>query len=85
MKGKILSTMVFKSTSYKTLLSTPPGDVLTHRRVIIMNLWLCQKAWPVPIVLVKCWKVSYWNSAKKLLKDCDKFKKLLTKFQKLLT
>ena len=25
MKGKILSTMVFKSTSYKTLLSTPPA------------------------------------------------------------
>ena len=24
---------------------------------------------PVPIVLVKCWKVAHWN-AKKLLKNC---------------
>ena len=38
---------------------------------------------PVPIVLVKCWKVAYWN-AKKLLKNCQKSKKLLPKFQKLL-
>ena len=38
---------------------------------------------PVPIVLVKCWKVAHWN-AKKLLKNCQKSKKLLPKFQKLL-
>ena len=38
---------------------------------------------PVPIVLVKCWKVAHWN-AKKLLKNCRKSKKLLPKFQKLL-
>ena len=38
---------------------------------------------PIPIVLVKCWKVAHWN-AKKLLKDCQKSKKLLPKFQKLL-
>ena len=31
---------------------------------------------PIPIVLVKCWKVAHWN-AKKLLK---KFQKLLPKF-----
>ena len=34
---------------------------------------------PVPIVLVKCWKVAHWN-AKKLLKNCQKSKKLLPKF-----
>ena len=39
---------------------------------------------PVPIVLVKCWKVAYWN-AKKLLKNCQKSKKLLPKFQKVAT
>ena len=38
---------------------------------------------PVPIVLVKCWKGAHWN-AKKLLKNCQKSKKLLPKFQKLL-
>ena len=38
---------------------------------------------PIPIVLVKCWKVAHWN-AKKLLKNCQKSKKLLPKFQKLL-
>ena len=38
---------------------------------------------PIPIVLVKCWKVALWN-AKKLLKNCQKSKKLLPKFQKLL-
>ena len=38
---------------------------------------------PIPIVLVKCWKVPHWN-AKKLLKNCQKSKKLLPKFQKLL-
>ena len=38
---------------------------------------------PVPIVLVKCWNVAHWN-AKKLLKNCQKSKKLLPKFQKLL-
>ena len=39
---------------------------------------------PFPIVLVKCWKVAHWN-AKRLLKNCQKSKKLLTpKFQKLL-
>ena len=32
-----------------------------------------------PIVLVKCWNVADWN-AKKLLKNCQKSKKLLTKF-----
>ena len=37
---------------------------------------------PFPIVLVKCWKVANWN-AKKLLKNCQKSKKLLPKFQKL--
>ena len=37
---------------------------------------------PFPIVLVKCWKVGHWN-AKKLLKDCQKSKTLLPKFQKL--
>ena len=37
---------------------------------------------PFPIVLVKCWKVAHWN-AKKLLKNCQKSKKLLPKFQKL--
>ena len=38
---------------------------------------------PFPTVLVKCWKVAHWN-AKKLLKNCQKSKKLLTpKFQKL--
>ena len=31
---------------------------------------------PIPIVLVKCWKVAHWN-AKKLL---PKFQKLLPKF-----
>ena len=36
---------------------------------------------PFPTVLVKCWKVAHWN-AKKLLKNCQKSKKLLTpKFQ----
>ena len=39
-------------------------------------------AGPFPIVLVKCWKVANWN-AKKLLKNCQKSKKLLRKFQKL--
>ena len=38
---------------------------------------------PIPIVLVKCWKVAHWN-AKKLLKHCQKSKRLLPKFQKLL-
>ena len=38
---------------------------------------------PIPIVLVKCWKVAHWN-AKKLLKKCQKSKNLLPKFQKLL-
>ena len=38
---------------------------------------------PIPIVLVKCWKVAHWN-AKRLLKNCQKSKKLLPKFQKLL-
>ena len=38
---------------------------------------------PIPIVLVKCWKVAHWN-AKKWLKNCQKSKKLLPKFQKLL-
>ena len=38
---------------------------------------------PIPIVLVKCWKVANWN-AKKLLKNCQKSKKWLPKFQKLL-
>ena len=38
---------------------------------------------PIPIVLVKCWKVAHCN-AKKLLKNCQKSKKLLPKFQKLL-
>ena len=38
---------------------------------------------PIPIVLVKCWKVAHWN-AKKLLKNCQKSEKLLPKFQKLL-
>ena len=38
---------------------------------------------PIPIVLVKCWKVAHWN-AKKLLKNCQKSKKLLPNFQKLL-
>ena len=38
---------------------------------------------PVPIVLVKCWKVAHWN-AQKLLKNCQKSKKLLPKFKKLL-
>jgi len=38
---------------------------------------------PVPIVLVKCWKVAHWN-AKKLLKNCQKSKKWLPKFQKLM-
>ena len=32
-----------------------------------------------PIVLVKRWKVGYWN-AKKLLQNCQKTKKLLRKF-----
>ena len=36
---------------------------------------------PIPIVLVKCWKVAHWN-AKKLLKNCQKSKKLLPKFRK---
>ena len=35
-----------------------------------------------PIVLVKCWKVAHWN-AKKLPKNCQKTKKLLSKFSKL--
>ena len=34
------------------------------------------------VVLVKLWKVAHWN-AKKLLKNCQKSKKLLPKFQKL--
>ena len=38
---------------------------------------------PIPIVLVKCWKVAHWN-AKKLVTNCQKSKKLLPKFQKLL-
>ena len=38
--------------------------------------------WPFPIVLLKYWKVSHCN-AKKLLKNCQKSKKLLPKFQKL--
>ena len=38
---------------------------------------------PIPIVLVKCWKVANWN-AKKLLKNCQKSKKLLPKFQEML-
>ena len=38
---------------------------------------------PIPIVLVKCWKVAHWN-AKKLLKNCQKSKELLLKFQTLL-
>ena len=41
------------------------------------------KSRPIPIVLVKCWKVAHWI-AKKLLKNCQKSKKLLPKFQKLL-
>ena len=43
------------------------------------NLPLCR---PVPIALVKCWKVADWSS-KKLLANCQKSKKLLPKFQKL--
>ena len=35
-----------------------------------------------PVVLVKCWKVAHWN-AKKLPKNCQKTKKLLSKFSKL--
>ena len=38
---------------------------------------------PIPIVFVKCWKVANWN-AKNLLKNCQKSKKLLPEFQKLL-
>ena len=43
----------------------------------------CNIGRPIPIVLAKCWKVAHWN-AKKLLKNCQKSKKLLPKFQKLL-
>ena len=51
----------------------------------VRNEYFCigPAARPVPIVLVKCWKVTRWN-AKKLLKNCQKYKKLLPKFQKLL-
>ena len=35
-----------------------------------------------PVVLVKLWKVAHWN-AKKLLKNCQKSKTLLPKFEKL--
>ena len=48
--------------------------------IIWTQLDICR---PIPIVLVKCWKVALWN-AKKLLKNCQKSKKLLPKFQKLL-
>ena len=44
--------------------------------------WQIVGARPFPIVLVKCWKVAYWN-AKKLLENCQNLKKLQTKFQKL--
>ena len=37
----------------------------------------------VPTVIVKFWKVAYWD-AKKLPKNCQKSKKWLLKFQKLL-
>ena len=37
---------------------------------------------PFQIALVKCWKVAHWN-AKKLLKNCQKSKRFLPKFQKL--
>ena len=50
---------------------------------ILLFLFACMGGRPVPIVLVKWWKVAYWN-AKKLLKNCQKSKKLLPKFQKLL-
>ena len=36
---------------------------------------------PIPIVLVKCWKVAHWN-VKKLLKKCQKIQKLATKISK---
>ena len=37
----------------------------------------------VPAVIVKCWKVAYWD-AKKLRKNCQKSKNWLLKSQKLL-
>ena len=59
----------------------PFGPVDISPPVLIFNGMIGIR--PVPIVLVKCWKVAHWN-AKKLLKNCQKSKKLLPKFQKLL-
>ena len=50
--------------------------------VIASHLWRIGIR-PVSIMLLKCWKVAYWN-AKKLLKNGQKSRRSLTKFQKLL-
>ena len=65
------------------------GHFVTYIEIFVHQIRPCLQAGrvtlvrPVPIVLVKCWKVAHWN-AKKLLKNCQKSKKLLPKFQKLL-
>jgi len=69
-------------TSIKSAIISENLVLLTQMNNSGQNLHISAPR-PVPIVLVKCWKVAHWNT-KKLLKNCQKSKKLLPKFQKLL-
>ena len=61
----------------------PTLSVIPSCSIHLSNPLVTLPSRPIPIVLVKCWKVAHWN-AKKLLKNCQKSKNLLPKFQKLL-
>ena len=63
------------------LISPPPMSQSPPLAPIpnIPELRACAASRPFPIVLVKCWKVTHWI-AKKLLKNCQKSKKLPPKF-----
>ena len=67
------------SKKWKTLNNNDLNQVADQK--FSLKQWFAAR--PIPIVLVKCWKVAHWN-AKKLLKNCQKSKKLLPKFQKML-